>query len=87
MAFDQVNALGLAQKNSEAYMTPVTQTATAMASPQGDEHKKVTISTDAPFELSLAATQRYERRCFFYGGDMHNRTQCPAKDELPQRWH
>ena len=37
ISFDQANALDLAQKNSEAYMTPVTQAATAKASSQVHE--------------------------------------------------
>ena len=46
-------------------MTPVTQAATAMAYFHGDKCKEVTISTDTPSESFLAATQRYEWRCFF----------------------
>ena len=56
-AFDQANALDLAQKNSEAYMTPVIKAATAMASSQVHERKEVTISTITHSESSLAAKQ------------------------------
>ena len=55
-ALNQANALDLAQKNSEAYMTPVTQTTAAMATSQGDGHNEVTLSADTLTESSLAAT-------------------------------
>ena len=78
-AFDQANALDLAQKNSEAYMTPVTQATAAMATSQGDEHN-IAISTEIPTESSLAAIRKDERKCYFCGV-VHSRSECPAREE------
>ena len=61
-------------------MTPVTQATAAMATSQGDEHN-ITISTDIPTESSLAATHKYERKCYFYGDVVHSRNKCPAREE------
>ena len=57
-------------------MTPVIKAATAKASSQVNKRKEVPISTITHSESSFDATQRYERRCFFCGGVIHNRTQC-----------
>ena len=49
-------------------MTPVTQATAVVATSQGDERNEVAISTDTPTESSLAATCKYERKCYFCGG-------------------
>ena len=61
-------------------MTPVTQATAAVATSQGNEHN-IAISTDIPTESSLAATRKYERKCYFCGGDVHSRSECPAREE------
>ncbi|XP_048589516.1 uncharacterized protein LOC125573188 [Nematostella vectensis] len=73
-AFDQANALDLAQKNSDSYSVPL-QTASVSAVPEQIE------AQNPDHEVPVtAAAYRPSKRCYFCGGPLHNRKDCPAKN-------
>ncbi|CAB4035173.1 Retrovirus-related Pol poly from transposon gypsy [Paramuricea clavata] len=74
-AFDQANALDLAQKNSEAYRMPEIPTTAAVSSPPTDE----VAGAHALDYDSLAATFT-SKKCYFCGDNLHNRRSCPARN-------
>jgi hypothetical protein len=74
-AFDQANALDLAQKNSEAYRMPEIPTTAAVSSPPTDE----VAGTHALDYDSLAATFT-SKKCYFCGDNLHNGRSCPARN-------
>ena len=74
-AFDQANALDLAQKNSEAYKMPEMPATAAVSSPLTDE----VVGAHALDSDSLAATLT-SKKCYFCGDNLHNRRSCPARN-------
>ena len=74
-AFDQANALDLAQKNSEAYKMPEMPATAAVSYPLTDE----VVGAHALDSDSLAATLT-SKKCYFCGDNLHNRRSCPARN-------
>ena len=72
-AFDQAYALDLAQKNSEAYAMPSGSTA-SVSTPENTD--KVLISSNKP----VTSAVKPSRKCYFCGGPLHNRKDCPARN-------
>ena len=75
-AFDQANALDLAQKNAETYTMSGIPTAAAVVIPSAEQTVEVSKSNNNP----LAST--FTPKCFFCGNSIHNRRYCPARDSL-----
>jgi hypothetical protein len=78
-AFDQANALDLAQKNAEAYAMPSipTAAAAAVAIPSAEQTVEVPESNNNPLASTFTP-----KKCFFCGNSIHNRRNCPARDSL-----
>ena len=77
-AFDQANALDLAQKNAETYTMPTIPIATAAAVPALETEqtlKAATSDDDAPLAGTFTS-----KKCYFFGNSIHNRRNCPAKN-------
>ncbi|XP_046841983.1 uncharacterized protein LOC124436099 [Xenia sp. Carnegie-2017] len=70
-AFDQANALDLAQKNSEAY-APTENSAASISTESGGEDP-------LPSDNHVSAAVKPQRKCYFCGGPIHNRKECPAR--------
>jgi hypothetical protein len=75
-AFDQANALDLAQKNAETYTMPTIPTATAAAVSVTEQTSKAAASND---DAPLAGTFT-SKKCYFCGNSIHNRRNCPARN-------
>ena len=74
-AFDQANALDLAQKNAEAYATPGSVTAAAVANSSGHQTTEIPVPDETPLTATLTS-----KKCYFCGGSVHNRRNCPARN-------
>ncbi len=75
-AFDQANALDLAQKNAEIYTMPTIPTVTAAAVSVTEQTSKAAASDD---DATLAGTFT-PKKCYFCGNSIHNRRNCPARN-------
>ena len=75
-AFDQANALDLAQKNAEIYTMPTIPTVTAAAVSVTEQTSKAAASDD---DATLAGTFT-SKKCYFCGNSIHNRRNCPARN-------
>ncbi|XP_046858614.1 uncharacterized protein LOC124452064 [Xenia sp. Carnegie-2017] len=70
-AFDQANALDLAQKNSEAY-APTENSAASISTESG-------VEDPLPSDNHVSAASKPQRKCYFCGDPIHNRKECPAR--------
>jgi hypothetical protein len=77
-AFNQDNALDLAQMNAETYTMPTIPTATTAAVPVSvtEQTSKAAASDD---DATLAGTFT-SKKCYFCGNYIHNRRNCPAQN-------
>ncbi|XP_046863329.1 uncharacterized protein LOC124457082 [Xenia sp. Carnegie-2017] len=70
-AFGQANALDLAQKKSEAY-APTENSAASISTESGGEDPLLS-------DNHVSAAVKPQRKCYFCGGPIHNRKECPAR--------
>lgn len=84
-AFDQASALDRAQKNSNAYTTPLPQLAVTHMPEDTSTNKPQEESTGENWEhfnisATSAAVATQRKNCGYCGGSFHSRQLCPAKE-------
>ena len=80
-AFDQANALDLAQKNAEAYTMPQMPT-TASVSDSLNGHLNENLAPISQSTEPVTASFTSSNKCYFCGDTLHNRKNCPARNPV-----
>lgn len=84
---NQALSLEMAEVNASNFYSPNANTVAAIAttSKQKDSGKPILLKQEQDHNNTLAVTPTYrKRKCFFCGGQIHPRKNCPALDSICQ---